>query len=564
MTSSTQLARLVVDELVRHGVRDAVLAPGSRSAPLALALHAADSAGRLRLHVRVDERTAGFLALGLARGARAPVPVITTSGSAVAHLHPAVLEAHHSGVPVLVMSADRPAALRDTGANQTTDQSRLFGAAVRHQADVPAGDGAAPEAWRALVSRAVAAATGALTGDPGPVHLNLCFAEPLLPARDATDDPPPGRPDGAPWTRVPQRPAPAPVTLEPGPRTVVVAGADSESPARVLAEQADWPLLAEPASGARTGTHPLRSHRLLLGHAPLVDQVQRVVVFGRPTLSRPVTRLLSSPAVEVVVCADRMPWPDPGHRAAAVHPAVRSAPADPGWRALWSRLDAAVSESVDAVLDEARAALAPGTLLAHDVARAVAAALPDRGLLVVGSSHPVRDLDLVAPSPAVGGRRLVLANRGLSGIDGTLSTAVGAALARPSSRALAYVGDLTFLHDLNGLLLGPAEPRPDLTVVVADDDGGSIFSVLEQGAPEHAAAFERVFGTPTGADLAAACAVSGTPHRLVGDREALAAALATPAGGIEVVQAVVDRAGRRALDQRLSEAAHAVLADLLP
>ncbi len=306
----------------------------------------------------------------------------------------------------------------------------------------------------------------------------------------------------------------------------------------MLAEQADWPLLAEPASGARTGTHPLRSHRLLLGHQPLVDQVQRVVVFGRPTLSRPVTRLLSSPAVEVVVCADRMPWPDPGHRAAAVHPAVALRTGRPRVaRAVVAprRRGLGSPSTPCSTRPGPRSRRAPCS--AHDVARAVAAALPDRGLLVVGSSHPVRDLDLVAPSPAVGGRRLVLANRGLSGIDGTLSTAVGAALARPSSRALAYVGDLTFLHDLNGLLLGPDEPRPDLTVVVADDDGGSIFSVLEQGAPEHAAAFERVFGTPTGADLAAACAVSGTPHRRVGDREALAAALAAPAGGIEVVQA---------------------------
>jgi len=467
-------------------------------------------------------------------------------------------------VPVVVVSADRPAALRDTGANQNTDQSRLFGAAVRHQADVPAGAADDPVAWRALVSRAVAAATGVLTADPGPVHLNLCFAEPLLPAGDDTDEPSPGRRDGAPWTRLPARPRPEPVLLPSGPRTVVVAGADAGPPARTLAEQADWPLLAEPASGARTGSHPLRSHRLLLGHPPLVDQVQRVVVFGRPTLSRAVTRLLSRPDVELVVCADRQPWPDPGHRAAAVHPAVQAAATDPAWRSLWSRLDQEVSPSVDGVLSEARDELGPGTMLAHDVAAAVAAGLPAAGLLVVGSSQPVRDLDLVAPAAPVGERRLVLANRGLSGIDGALSTAIGAALARPSSRALAYVGDLTFLHDLNGLLLGPVEPRPDLTVVVADDDGGSIFSVLEQGAAEHAEAFERVFGTPTGAELAAACAVSGTPHRLVGDRPGLAAALATPAGGVEVVQARVDRSGRRALEQALTERAETVLADLLP
>ncbi len=560
MTTSTQLARLVVDELVRHGVREAVLAPGSRSAPLALALHAADAAGRLRLHVRIDERTAGFLALGLARGGRRPVPVITTSGTAVAHLHPAVLEAHHSGVPVVVVSADRPAALRGTGANQTTtDQARLFVGAVRLHADVPADTGAPQEAWRALVARAVAAATGAVGAGPGPVHLNLCLAEPLVPS-GTDDEPAAGRPDGAPWTRLPDPVPPVPVQLPAGPRTVVVAGADAGPPARELAEAADWPLLAEPASGARTGTHALRSHRLLLAHEPLAGRIERVVTYGRPTLSRQVTTLLSRPDVELVACAGRLPWTDPGHQTSAVHGALTAAPDEPRWRQDWARLDEAVSGAVDDELDAARAELPVGVLLPHDVARAVAEALPARGLLVVGSSQPVRDLDLVAPPAAVGERRLVLANRGLSGIDGTLSTAIGAALARPSSRALAYVGDLTFLHDLGGLLLGPDEPRPDLTIVVADDDGGSIFAGLEQGAPDHAAAFERVFGTPTGADLAAACATSSTPHRLATSREALRAALAAPPSGIEVLQVRVDRAGRRALERRLLDRARAAAA----
>jgi 2-succinyl-5-enolpyruvyl-6-hydroxy-3-cyclohexene-1-carboxylate synthase len=293
-----------------------------------------------------------------------------------------------------------------------------------------------------------------------------------------------------------------------------------------------------------------------------------VVVFGRPTLSRAVTRLLSRPDVDVVVCASRQPWSDVGHRASAVHPAVTvdgsAAPGDDeAWFARWAALDAAVSDAVDDELDAARAELAPGRLLAHDVARAVAGALPARGLLVVGSSQPVRDLDLVAPATPVGERRLVLANRGLSGIDGTVSTAVGAALARPSSRALAYVGDLTFLHDQAALLLGPDEPRPDLTVVVANDDGGSIFAVLEQGAAEFADAFERVFATPTGADLGALCAATSTPHRLVGSRDELRTALSDPAGGIEVVEAVVDRSGRRLLDRRLAAAAAATLEERL-
>ncbi len=357
-----------------------------------------------------------------------------------------------------------------------------------------------------------------------------------------------------------------PVELPAGPRTVVVAGADAGPPARVLAERAGWPLLAEPPSGARTGTHALRAYRLLLGHAPLVDRVERVVVFGRPTLSRQVTGLLSRPDVDIVVCAARQPWPDVGHRARAVHPAVTAAAAaaDDGWFAHWAELDAAVSTAVDRVLDTARAGLAAGVLLAHDVARAVADALPARGLLVVGSSQPVRDLDLVAPATPVGERRLVLANRGLSGIDGTVSTAIGAALARPSPRALAYVGDLTFLHDQGALLMGPGEPRPDLTVVVANDDGGSIFAGLEQGGEEYADALERVFTTPTGADLGALCAGTRTPHRRVGAPDELRQALADPAGGIEVVEAVVDRAGRRVLEARLAGAAAETLQQLLP
>jgi 2-succinyl-5-enolpyruvyl-6-hydroxy-3-cyclohexene-1-carboxylate synthase len=396
------------------------------------------------------------------------------------------------------------------------------------------------------------------------VQLNCQFPEPLLPGPgegDGSD----GRPDGAPWTRLPERPRPAPVELPAGPRTVVVAGADAGPPARLLAERAGWPLLAEPPSGARTGGSALRSYRLLLGHVPLVAGIERVVVFGHPTLSRAVTRLLSRPDVEIVVCAPRLPWPDVGHRAAAVHPALTAAAtADAGWSAQWVELDVAVSAAVDAALDTARSELPGGRLLAHDVARAVAAALPPAGLLVVGSSQPVRDLDLVAAPTPVGERRLVLANRGLSGIDGTVSTAIGAALARPSPRALAYVGDLTFLHDQGALLAGPGEPRPDLTVVVANDDGGSIFAVLEQGAAAYADAFERVFATPTGVDLGALCAATRTPHRRVGAPDELARALASPAGGVEVVEAVVDRAGRRALEQRLADAAAATLRERLP
>ena len=563
MNPSTVAARVVVDELVRCGVRAAVLAPGSRSAPLALALLAAEEAGRLRLHVRVDERSAGFLAVGLARTGGAPVAVLTTSGTAVANLHPAVLEASHAGLPLVVLTADRPARLRDTGANQTTDQVGVFGSAARLAADLPAPtecglESAAGRGLRPLVCRLVAAATGARTGAPGPVHLNVQLEDPLVSTgaeQDALPEALAGRPDGAPWTAIAQtRPRDTidPVTLDAAVPTVVVAGDESGPPARVLAERAGWPLFAEPTSGARTGTHALRCYRLLLD-GPLARAIERVVVFGHPTLSRPVARLLSRADLEVVVVApDGATWNDPGHAAGSVVPAVRAAgEAEPAWFEAWQRADKAAGLAVDAMLD---APPATGALGAHQVARVVSAAVPPEGLLVVGSSNPVRDLDLMAASYPVGERRKVIGNRGLAGIDGTVSTAVGAALARRSSRALAYVGDLTFLHDCNGLVIGPAEPRPDLTIVVANDDGGSIFATLEQGGEAYAGAFERLFGTPHGSDLSALCAATGTPYRRCDTEAALVEALAQQQHGIDVVEVRIDRSGRRDLDLRLREA----------
>ncbi|HYU84171.1 MAG TPA: 2-succinyl-5-enolpyruvyl-6-hydroxy-3-cyclohexene-1-carboxylic-acid synthase, partial [Kribbellaceae bacterium] len=245
MNPSTAFATVVVDELVRCGVREAVLAPGSRSAPLALALAAADTAGRLRLHVRVDERSAGYLAIGLIRGSGLPVPVITTSGTAVANLHPAVLEASHSGLPLLVLSADRPPELRGSGANQTTDQIKVFGSAVRafHEVGAPAERAGQVAYWRSLVARSVAVARGVRTADPGPVHLNCALAEPLVPD-GTTDWPEPldGR-AGGPWTSV-HSAAASVSAVAPGPRTVVVAGDGASQAARLAAEAGNWPLFA--------------------------------------------------------------------------------------------------------------------------------------------------------------------------------------------------------------------------------------------------------------------------------------------------------------------------------
>lgn len=552
MNPSAALARVLVDELVRGGLREAVLAPGSRSAPLAFALAAADAAGRLRLHVRVDERTAGFLALGMAKAARRPVAVLTTSGTAVANLHPAVLEASHAGVPLVVLTADRPAHLRGTGANQTTDQVRIFGAAPRFFADVipPARDIGQVGAWRSMAARAVLAATGGSTRQPGPVHLNLQLSEPLVPDDDADwMEPLDGRPGGRAWTVAEPSPAAPPTQLTVDSATVVVAGDDAGPPARLLSQAAGWPLLAEPTSGARTGPNALRCYRLLLDGA-LAERIERVVVFGHPTLSRPVTRLLARGDVEVVAVAPTAAgWTDPGHTVSRVLSAVTvDRPADLRWLADWQSADRRVSAAVDETVR-------PDAGSPLEVAAEVAAAVPPAGLLVVGSSNPIRDLDLMAPPYPVGERRKILANRGLSGIDGTVSTAIGAALARESSRAIAYLGDLTFLHDANGLLIGPDEPRPDLTIVVANDNGGSIFATLEQGAPQYQESFERTFGTPHGADLEALCAATCTPFERVDDRAHLRAALDRPAGGITVVECPIDRSNRRALVERLAAAA---------
>jgi 2-succinyl-5-enolpyruvyl-6-hydroxy-3-cyclohexene-1-carboxylate synthase len=383
----------------------------------------------------------------------------------------------------------------------------------------------------------------ALAAD-GPVQLNLQLSEPLVP----------GEPDGwspptdTPSEPVPERTRPASETLLQGPRTVVVAGDDAGPPARALAEKGGWPLLAEPTSGSRTGANAIRTYRLLLGDdAPgsLRSRIERVVVCGHPTLSRPVMRLISDPRIEMVALRNATGYTDPGRRVSRVldGPVEVEPSQGDSWLDQWRSADEERGRALDSLLD-AQAGLTP-----HKVAGAVARALPPHGLLFVGASNPVRDLDLMVPRYAVGDHRLVIGNRGLAGIDGSVSTATGAALGRSSTtRAFALLGDVTFLHDSNGLVVGPDEPRPDLTIVVVNDDGGSIFASLEQGAPEYADSFERLFGTPHHVDLASLCAATRTPHWRVDSLPELEHALANPAGGIEVVEAVVRRDGRRELD----------------
>ena len=529
--TSTELARAVVSALVEAGVREVVVAPGSRNAPLTFAAFDAAAAGLVRLHTRIDERSAGFLALGLTKVGSQAV-VICTSGTAVANLHPAMLEAAHAGVRLLAVTADRPARLRGTGANQTTDQVGIFGPLIPY---VDLGPGEA------------AVATTALGLGEGPLHLNVRLDDPLvpserwavtnLPTSTIGHEPPPGEPIPHRW---------GPNGIPAGPKTVVIAGDDAGPPARVLAERAGWPLLAEPTSGSRTGDNAIRTYRLLLG-GPLGDEVERVVVCGHPTLSRPVMRLMQRDDVEVLSVPPRGAWterPFPVAQHLDAWPGVE-APDESDWFDRWRAEDRRVGEALDALLRE------EVDLTPYEVAGAVARALPAGGLLLVGASNPVRDLDLMVPRYEVGGRRKTIANRGLSGIDGTVSTAIGAALGRDSTRSFALMGDVTFLHDANGLVRDVHDPEPDLTIVVVNDDGGSIFATLEQGAPEHADRFDRLFGTPHGVDLASLCAATRTPHWRVESLPELEQALASPNGGIEVVEVRVRRDNRRELDERI-------------
>ncbi|HVD63231.1 MAG TPA: 2-succinyl-5-enolpyruvyl-6-hydroxy-3-cyclohexene-1-carboxylic-acid synthase [Lapillicoccus sp.] len=545
---SPERAVYLLTALVSGGVRDVVLAPGSRSAGLAVALYAADVAGDVRLHVRVDERTAAFLALGLAAGSRSPVAVVTTSGTAVGNLLPAVMEAAHSGRRLVVLAADRPAAMRGTGANQTTRQNGIFGVfAPCFDLGVDAG------------ADDLEAAAEVATRRRGPTHLNVQLEEPLLPdaepwwpgARARAETGPDTKPRGAGTRR------PGVEVLRRGKRTLVIAGDDSGSAARILAERAGWPLLAEPTSGARVGVNAIRTYRLLLS-GELAQHVERVVVLGHPTLSRPVTRLISREDVEVVAA----PGPggvvtDPGRvaRHLGLVPTVSDAAPtadDQDWLDSWRVADDALSARVDELVDGLP------ELDALHVAREVAAAVGPYATLVAGSSNPVRDLDLMTVPYPPHEHRFVVGNRGLAGIDGTVSSAVGVALGRrEASRTLALLGDVTFLHDANGLVIGPGEPRPDLTLVVVNDDGGSIFATLEQGADPYAAAFERVFGTPHGVDLEALCAATHTAYTRVDTVAALRTALARAPGGIHVVEARVDRARRRATNAAITALARA-------
>ncbi|WP_232012047.1 2-succinyl-5-enolpyruvyl-6-hydroxy-3-cyclohexene-1-carboxylate synthase [Actinomyces slackii] len=595
-------ARCIVETMVAEGLDEAVLCPGSRSAPLAYALAEAQEAGRLALRVVLDERSAGFIALGMARahaleGRPRPAAVVTTSGTAVANLHPAIAEADAAGIPLIALTADRPHELVGTGANQTTEQTAIFGRAPRLVVDLPAdlaadGLGAGPASIAGQVRRAMAAAMGSLGGDPGPAQVNARFRPPLAPpsSADAAACPGPaaagsrqdaaggqapggssGHSGGAPVpaaavagrplaaalpVRVPASvpaPAAAPMPRVPGGdpggegagegRGIVVAG-DTPHPqvgqlARALAEQLDWPLLAEPTSQARAGERALTRYAELLGTPAGQDLVERatdVLVTGHPSLTRPITALLGRADKRIRVLSERPTWTDTAGAACAVVPidARQGAGQAPGiiealglegapasWARSWHR---AASDLPGAGVEQGSADAAVDAVWE--------AALEGDHLLVLGSSMTIRRLDRLA-RPA-GRPPMALANRGLAGIDGTIATALGAGLA--SGRPVrAVVGDLTFLHDAMSLLRGAAEAQADLQVVVIDDAGGAIFSGLEYAAVPGAGRFERLFSTPQSADIPALAAALGARALVPSDLQELRSLLRESVTGTSVI-----------------------------
>ena len=524
---SPRVAVCVIEELIASGVRDVVLCPGSRSAPIALALADAERRGLVRLHVRIDERSGAYLALGLARGSGAPCAVVTTSGTAAVNLHPAIVEAAYSGVPLVAVTADRPGAVRGSGANQTIDQRDLYGADAVTWVDL---EGLEEPALRDVVARTLDLAVGERGG---PVHLNLPLSEPLVAPGDHVIGDVQVREHPAASAR--QRHALSdllPTGVDRARGMIIVGDFDDpavRADAAALAESLGWPIVSEPSGNLSSHHQALRHGPLLLGGAADRDLIPDVVVtVGRVGLHRSVSAVIRAARVHIAVdVPPRLGRVDPLRTASVIVDAVPDAGdgiPDPAWAARWAAADAAAALAVGSSLDT-------GQLTGPSVARIVAQHAGPEDLLVIGPSWPVRHVSSYAGSLAA----TCIGNRGTSGIDGVVSTAWGAALTRSGGTTYALVGDLTAIYDRNGLLAPASEPRPRLDYVVIDNDGGGIFSSLEQGAPEFAADFERVFGTPHGADLSTLLAAPGVEVTTVDSAAGLRSALERPAEGVRVI-----------------------------
>lgn len=578
------LVGALLDELARAGVTDVVTSPGSRNTPLLLPI-AAD--GRFRAQSVIDERTAGFVALGLAKASGRPALLCCTSGSAVAQYLPAVIEAHHARIPLIVITADRPSELREVGAGQTITQTGIFGDALRwsHELSLDTGDDDGVRFARTLAGRALLAATGGAGHGPGPVHLNLPLREPLVPAEPAPPRDLGGRPDGRPWvvrSGGPGHPDPEAVRrlgelLLQHPQAVVVAGRREDDPElgpalAALCELLSLPLLADPLSGARRGRAAISRYDAVLGADPrLLPVPQLVVRLGDLPTSKPLRRWLAALPAEVPqvhVAADGA-WQDPDGvlsdlLVAAPRPLLEElAPRlahvarDSDWLTRWLALDAAAEAAQATILDRADETAPNEPWLARELV----ASLPPASTLLVAASMPIRDVEgFMAPREAI----RVLANRGANGIDGTLATAWGLTLGRQPGDGPVYVllGDVALQHDL-GSLVAAGRSGADLTVVLVDNDGGGIFHFLPVGA-DPSADVERHVMTPTGLDIEAIAAVAGAGARLhrVTTRADLVPALRAAASedGLSLLYVRTDRAANRTLHRELNEAVHAAVA----
>ena len=572
---ATDYALALLAGFVEAGVADIVVSPGSRSQALALAAAELERAGAVRLHVRIDERVGGFLALGLTRETSAPTVIVTTSGTATANLHPAVLEAHEAGLPMVVVTADRPRELRGIRSNQTTRQDGLYGTVVRASHDVaaPVGADGEPEEARALARAAVEEAVGAATADPGPVHLNVGFREPLSVAVPPVEGVVRG---DLPATAGPDALGREVVELVDGPLTVVVAGADAGADAADLARAGGYPLLAEISSGARFGPELVVAYRELLQDDAFGARVERAIVFGHPTLTREVPALLLRDDVEVVVVAPTGGEAyNPGRRARVVG-GVRApggvdlrSPEVLSWVGSWVFASRRLAEEAERAADPAASApdvekarsYAPADALAFARAELAAVRAPitrpllaealwrytwphDR--LVLGASRLIRDADRLVP-----GKKIVVhSNRGLAGIDGTIATATGIALAaeaqaRETGAAAGVtrvlLGDLALLHDVGALLGGAGEARPHLQVVVGNDGGGTIFDGLEVAATAPTEAFDRVLYTPQSVDLSALARAYGWQYGIARTKGELNQALSAPPAGASILEVPLPR-----------------------
>jgi 2-succinyl-5-enolpyruvyl-6-hydroxy-3-cyclohexene-1-carboxylate synthase len=497
---STLLARVIVRQIVEAGITDVVISPGSRNAPLSIAFHQASVKGLIKLHVRIDERTAAFFALGIAKASGRPVPIVCTSGTAVANYHPAVLEASHTNLPLLVLTADRPASLRKTGANQTTEQARIFGKAVRYFADVSGSVYPMELPLNSLQS--------------GPVHLNIQFEEPLI--GDKSDN----------WLndltitapKIFDRKTPGTFYTK-STRGVLVIGHDrgglSVDAVRDFADALGWPVIAEdPLTFEKAISHA----SVFLTSRAIADDLapDTVVVIGRTTLSRSVNALIKMARKEIVI-DPRMATVDSDRMANQKFlqlPKVEVQPADSEYAEKWQKYSQRAAKMVGDISQWSEAL----------IAREIGAAIPTGTSLFVSSSRPIRDLEGFA-SARTGVE--TFANRGLAGIDGNISTALGIASQRTST--IAVLGDLGFLHDLTGLI---HNEDINLKILVINNDGGGIFSTLSQRG---VAGFEEVFGTPHGRDLAAIASAIGVPAKTISTQAELKSELAAPIKGVSVV-----------------------------